>query len=121
MRPAIGYAFVLDVIDPSVVLGLEGAPLVLADWPYDDLGKGYPSEDLIVGVMSFDPPYPICGQCSIHSSVSYYRDWITKTMAGTIPSSKCLPKPKAKPFSTEHSVGCDPPYEVKSTPFHPVA
>ena len=101
-------------MDVCVVLGLEGAPLVMADWPYDDLGKGYPSEDLIVGVMSFDPPYPVCGQCSIHTSVSYYRDWITKTMAESISPTKCLPKPKMTPFSTEHDEGCEPPYEVDS-------
>ena len=43
----------------------------------------------MVGVTSFDPEPQGYGECSIQTSVAYYRDWILKTMAGKTPPSKC--------------------------------
>ena len=71
--------------------GLDGGPLLVADVPCD-VKKGYPGEDLVVGVMSYDPDRPEYGECSIQTSVAYYRNWILKTMAGKTPPSECMEK-----------------------------
>ena len=77
--------------------GLEGSPLTVADWPCD-LDKGYPSEDLMVGVMSIDPvnkeKEPTC---STYTSISYFRDWMMNVMNGNVPPSECTAPPETSP------------------------
>ena len=86
-----------------VLQGLDGGPLLVADGPCN-VGKGYPDEDLVVGVMSYDPDRPEYGECSIQTSVAYYRDWILNTMDGLTPPSECKLKKKTPSPSPEESV-----------------
>ena len=81
-----------------------------------DVGKGSPIEDLLVGVTSFDPDRPDYGECSIHTSVAHYRNWILATMAGKIPPSTC--KVKEQPPRTP---GPDPCEECEVDPVPTVA
>ena len=88
----------IDLCRRSCCSGLDGSPLALADWPCE-LDMGRPSEDLVVGVMSFDSvnaDRDTSGdlRCSTYSSVSYYRSWIRKVMADEVPRSKCKMPPK---------------------------
>ena len=87
-------------LSARVLQGLDGGPVVVADGPCD-VGKGYPGEDLLVGVTSYDPYLPYYRDCNVLTSISYYRDWILETMAGKTPPSECKIKEKPSPLPSD--------------------
>lgn len=55
--------------------------MMIADFRGNDLGKGSPSLDLLVGITSYGPDP--CGQDNfpaISTNVAHFREWIDKVM-----------------------------------------
>ena len=69
-------------------------PLLLVDQPKGHLDRGQPEEDLLVGLMSFDTPHAKCPSCSVYTSVAYFREWVLKTMNGSLLPSRCVLLPR---------------------------
>lgn len=61
--------------------GDSGGPLIIADSRGDDLGKGSPSLDLLVGITSYGPNP--CGADEfpgVSTNVAYFKEWIDDVM-----------------------------------------
>ena len=83
-------------------LGEKGSPVLLADRPKGKLAKGNPSEDLLVGFMSFSTSDSDGKTCAVYTSVSFFRTWIMKTIGGKTKPSRCMFVPKAEPKKEPH-------------------
>ena len=79
------------------VLDGAGNPLLVTDRPRGRLMDGFPAEDLLAAVKSFDASDPKCQSCSVYTSVAYFREWMVRTIKGRSEPSRCSLSPKYEP------------------------